>query len=104
MYWRARTAGTRARSPVRSDLGDRAGTGGLVVGGLSAAGVAGGGRGAAGGVGGGGGAGAGCGGGERVPGLVALVSRGEQVHVEALGSLTIGGAGVARDSTFRIAS
>jgi CubicO group peptidase (beta-lactamase class C family) len=41
---------------------------------------------------------------ERVPGLVALVSRGGQVHVEALGSLTIGGAPVARDSQFRIAS
>jgi len=41
---------------------------------------------------------------ERVPGLVALVSRGDQVHVEAEGSLSIGGAPVARDSLFRIAS
>jgi CubicO group peptidase (beta-lactamase class C family) len=41
---------------------------------------------------------------EQVPGLVALVSRGEQVHVEALGTLTIGGAAVARDSIFGIAS
>ncbi len=41
---------------------------------------------------------------ERVPGLVALVARGDQVHVEALGNLTIGGAPVARDSIFRIAS
>jgi CubicO group peptidase (beta-lactamase class C family) len=63
------------------------------VGGLSAAGLAGVARAAARHV-----------GDERVPGLVALVSRGELVHVEALGSLTIGGAGVARDSIFRIAS
>jgi CubicO group peptidase (beta-lactamase class C family) len=40
----------------------------------------------------------------RVPGLVALVARGEQVHVEVLGSLTVGGRAVARDSLFRIAS
>jgi CubicO group peptidase (beta-lactamase class C family) len=40
----------------------------------------------------------------RVPGLVALVSRGDQVHVEALGRLSTGGAPVARDSIFRIAS
>jgi CubicO group peptidase (beta-lactamase class C family) len=39
-----------------------------------------------------------------VPGLVALVSCGEQVHVEALGSLSIGGPPVLRDSLFRIAS
>jgi CubicO group peptidase (beta-lactamase class C family) len=39
-----------------------------------------------------------------VPGLVALVASGDQVHVEALGQLTIGGAPVARDSLFRIAS
>jgi CubicO group peptidase (beta-lactamase class C family) len=39
-----------------------------------------------------------------VPGLVALVARGEDVHVEALGRLTIGGAPVTRDSIFRIAS
>ncbi len=39
-----------------------------------------------------------------VPGLVALVARGEQVHVEALGTLAVGGTPVARDSIFRIAS
>ena len=41
---------------------------------------------------------------ERLPGLVALVARGGQVHVEALGQLAVGGAPVARDSLFRIAS
>jgi CubicO group peptidase (beta-lactamase class C family) len=41
---------------------------------------------------------------ERLPGLVALVARGGQVHVEALGRLAAGGAPVARDSLFRIAS
>jgi CubicO group peptidase (beta-lactamase class C family) len=41
---------------------------------------------------------------DKVPGLVALVARGDQVHVEALGSLTIGGPAVQRDSLFRIAS
>ncbi|HYU86150.1 MAG TPA: serine hydrolase domain-containing protein [Kribbellaceae bacterium] len=40
----------------------------------------------------------------RVPGLVALVASGEQVHVEALGRLRVGGRPVARDSIFRIAS
>jgi CubicO group peptidase (beta-lactamase class C family) len=40
----------------------------------------------------------------RLPGLVALVARGGQVHVEALGTLAVGGAPVARDSLFRIAS
>jgi CubicO group peptidase (beta-lactamase class C family) len=40
----------------------------------------------------------------RVPGLVALVSRGDELHVEPLGSLTIGGRPVARDAIFRIAS
>jgi CubicO group peptidase (beta-lactamase class C family) len=40
----------------------------------------------------------------RVPGLVALVARGDEVHVEALGSLTIGGPPAARDAIFRIAS
>jgi CubicO group peptidase (beta-lactamase class C family) len=40
----------------------------------------------------------------RVPGLVALVARGGQVHVEALGTLAVGGPPVARDSIFRIAS
>jgi CubicO group peptidase (beta-lactamase class C family) len=39
-----------------------------------------------------------------VPGLVVLVARGEQVHVEALGTLSVGGAPVLRDSIFRIAS
>ena len=41
---------------------------------------------------------------DRVPGLVALVARGDQVHAEALGRLAIGGAPVVRDSLFRIAS
>jgi CubicO group peptidase (beta-lactamase class C family) len=41
---------------------------------------------------------------DKVPGLVALVARGDQVHVEALGTLTVGGAPVTRDSIFRIAS
>jgi CubicO group peptidase (beta-lactamase class C family) len=39
-----------------------------------------------------------------VPGLVALVASGDQVHVEALGRLAVGGPPVARDSIFRIAS
>jgi CubicO group peptidase (beta-lactamase class C family) len=39
-----------------------------------------------------------------VPGLVALVARGDEVHVEALGSLAIGGPPVTRDSIFRISS
>lgn len=41
---------------------------------------------------------------ETVPGLVALAARGDQVHAEALGSLSIGGPAVERDSLFRIAS
>ncbi|HEY2766063.1 MAG TPA: serine hydrolase domain-containing protein [Pseudonocardiaceae bacterium] len=41
---------------------------------------------------------------DKVPGLVALVARGDQVHVEALGSLSIGGRPVQRDSLFLIAS
>jgi CubicO group peptidase (beta-lactamase class C family) len=42
---------------------------------------------------------------DRVPGLVALVACGDQVHVEALGRLTAGaGRPVSRDSLFRIAS
>jgi CubicO group peptidase (beta-lactamase class C family) len=41
---------------------------------------------------------------ETVPGLVALVARGDQVHAEALGSLSTGGPAVQRDSLFRIAS
>ncbi len=41
---------------------------------------------------------------DRVPGLVALVASGDQVHVEAHGRLAIGGPQVRRDSLFRIAS
>jgi CubicO group peptidase (beta-lactamase class C family) len=41
---------------------------------------------------------------DKVPGLVALVARGDQAHVAALGSLTVGGPPVQRDSLFRIAS
>jgi CubicO group peptidase (beta-lactamase class C family) len=41
---------------------------------------------------------------EKIPGLVALVACGGQVHVEALGRLAVGGPPVARDSIFRIAS
>jgi CubicO group peptidase (beta-lactamase class C family) len=40
----------------------------------------------------------------RVPGLVVLVARGDQVQAAALGSLAIGGPPVERDSLFRIAS
>ncbi len=39
-----------------------------------------------------------------VPGIVALVASGDQVHVATAGALSIGGAPVARDSMFRIAS
>jgi CubicO group peptidase (beta-lactamase class C family) len=39
-----------------------------------------------------------------VPGLVALAARGDQVHAQALGSLSFGGPPVRRDSIFRIAS
>jgi CubicO group peptidase (beta-lactamase class C family) len=39
-----------------------------------------------------------------MPGLVALVSRGEAVHVEALGALSFGGLPMQRDSICRIAS
>lgn len=39
-----------------------------------------------------------------VPGLVALVSHGDDVHVTALGTLAIGGRPVERTSLFRIAS
>jgi len=41
---------------------------------------------------------------DRVPGLVALAASGDDVHVEALGSLSIDGPPVQRDSLFRIAS
>ncbi len=40
----------------------------------------------------------------RVPGLVALVARGDEVHVEAVGRLAVGGQPVDRGSLFRIAS
>jgi CubicO group peptidase (beta-lactamase class C family) len=40
----------------------------------------------------------------QVPGLVALMARGAQVHVEALGNLDVGGRPVARDSIFRLSS
>jgi CubicO group peptidase (beta-lactamase class C family) len=39
-----------------------------------------------------------------VPGVVALVGRGDQVHVAAHGSLSIGGPRVQRDSLFRISA
>jgi len=41
---------------------------------------------------------------DRVPGLVALVARGDDVHVEVGGTLSIGGRPVERGSLFRIAS
>ena len=41
---------------------------------------------------------------EKVPGLVALVASGDDVHVETLGSTSIDGPAVQRDSLFRIAS
>jgi len=40
----------------------------------------------------------------KIPGLVALVARGDEVQVEALGNLGIGRPPVKRDSLFRIAS
>src|SRR3984885_1916767 len=39
-----------------------------------------------------------------VPGLVALAAHGDEVHVEPMGCLAVGGCAVARDSIFRIAS
>ena len=40
-----------------------------------------------------------------VPGLVALVTRRDETHVEALGMKALGGSGrVQRDTIFRIAS
>jgi CubicO group peptidase (beta-lactamase class C family) len=39
-----------------------------------------------------------------MPGLVALVSRGSEVHVETVGHLSFGGAPMKRDTIFRIAS
>ncbi|MFI7107516.1 serine hydrolase domain-containing protein [Nonomuraea sp. NPDC050227] len=42
---------------------------------------------------------------ERIPGLVALVSRGEETHVEAIGTMRHdGGAPMSRDTIFRMAS
>ena len=41
---------------------------------------------------------------DKVPGLVALLAWGDEVHVENLGSLSVGGPPVRRDSLFRIAS
>jgi CubicO group peptidase (beta-lactamase class C family) len=41
---------------------------------------------------------------DRVPGLVALLARGDEVVVHALGRLSLDGPPVARDSLFRIAS
>ncbi len=39
-----------------------------------------------------------------IPGLVALVARGDTVHVEVEGSLAVGGVPAKRDSLFRLAS
>jgi len=39
-----------------------------------------------------------------MPGVVALVSRHGEVHVEAVGTLSFGGAPMMRDTIFRIAS
>src|SRR2546423_9418827 len=41
---------------------------------------------------------------DKVPGLVALVAHRDQAYAQALGSLSIGGKPVQRDSLFRIAS
>jgi len=41
---------------------------------------------------------------DKVPGLAALVAHGDDVHVEALGTLAVGGRPVERASLFRIAS
>jgi CubicO group peptidase (beta-lactamase class C family) len=41
---------------------------------------------------------------DKVPGLVALVAHGDEVHVEVLGTLAVGGRPVERESLFRIAS
>lgn len=41
---------------------------------------------------------------DKVPGLVALVAQGGDVHVAALGTLSVGGRPVERSSLFRIAS
>jgi CubicO group peptidase (beta-lactamase class C family) len=39
-----------------------------------------------------------------VPGLVALVSRGDSLHVDVIGSMSIGGPPIQRDTIFRISS
>src|SRR6516165_6910040 len=39
-----------------------------------------------------------------MPGLVTLISRNGEIHVDAIGSLSVGGASMQRDSIFRIAS
>ena len=39
-----------------------------------------------------------------MPGVVALVSRGSEVHVETVGALSFGGVPMKRDTIFRIAS
>ncbi|HEX4863631.1 MAG TPA: serine hydrolase domain-containing protein, partial [Acidimicrobiales bacterium] len=41
---------------------------------------------------------------DRVPGLVALMASGDEVHVEVHGNLSVHGSRVNRDSVFRIAS
>ncbi len=41
---------------------------------------------------------------EQVPGMVALVARGDAVHAEVLGTMAVGGGPVTRDSIFRISS
>src|ERR1700733_14253954 len=41
---------------------------------------------------------------DAIPGLVPLAAHGDEVHVEALGSLSVGGRPVRRASLFRIAS
>jgi CubicO group peptidase (beta-lactamase class C family) len=41
---------------------------------------------------------------DKIPGLVALVAHGDEVHVEALGKLAVGARPVERGSLFRIAS
>jgi CubicO group peptidase (beta-lactamase class C family) len=41
---------------------------------------------------------------DKVPGLVALVAHGDEAHVQALGTLSVGGRPVERGSLFRIAS
>jgi CubicO group peptidase (beta-lactamase class C family) len=39
-----------------------------------------------------------------LPGLVTLISRHGEIHIDAIGSLSVGGAPMQRDSIFRIAS